>query len=198
MKFKIGDNVKFTRTPFIYFCDSYPANIPPDKIVHGSTTIGSKYLKEVTPEIVDIYEEYYIVKFPTDNKNGYTQLGFEEDMLELVAPKVKFSIEYDEPLEEEMDDNCVAQCRPGDHKCDRKKEVLIKLIQIGRNKMNEEFKVIRNGKTEEQLAELALKRCKEYLMSNDIGLEPNEEKGEGFWKLRVGMGYHVGDVEIIL
>ena len=107
-------------------------------------------------------------------------------------------IEYEEPIEDEMDDNCVAECKPGDHKCNKHKVVTIKLIQIGREKVNEEFSLPMKDRTEEDLAEIALEKCRKYLASNDVELEPDEQKGEGFWKVRVGMGYHVGDVEIKL
>jgi len=107
-------------------------------------------------------------------------------------------VEWEEPIEDEMDDNCVLGCIPGDHKCDKHKIAEIKLIQIGRGKVNETFTLALNGRTEEQLAEIALEKCKKYLASNDVELEPDEVKGSGFWKLRVGMGYHVGDVEIKL
>lgn len=111
---------------------------------------------------------------------------------------MKNDIPYEEPIEEEMDDDCVAKCRPGEHKCEKKKVVLIKLVQVGREKVNDQFTIPRKGRSEQELAEVALKRCKQYLMSNDVELYPDEQKGDGFWKLRVGMGYHVGDVEIIL
>lgn len=101
-------------------------------------------------------------------------------------------------IEDEMDENCVVECRPGEHKCDRSKVVTITLIQVGRFKVNDEFVVPKLGRTEEQLAELALERVKSHLMSQDVMLEPDEAKGAGFWKVRVGMGYTLGDVEIKL
>jgi hypothetical protein len=140
--------------------------------------------------------------YPLGNPRGVggdTYKGFawavQPKQVELIPEK--YEIEYDEPLEDEMDDDCVEGCLPGEHKCDKKVLVTIRLIQIGRSKANEDIQVARKGRTEQQLAELALEKCKNYLASNDVELYPDEKKGAGFWKVRVGMGYHVGDVEII-
>ena len=53
--------------------------IPSKFIIHGQPII-----KDITsPEIVDIYNEFYIVKY-LDSTDNYTQLGFKEDVLENV------------------------------------------------------------------------------------------------------------------
>ncbi len=71
----------------------------------------------------------------------------------------------------------------------------IKLINIGRGKVNKTIEV-QNFDEEEDLANIALAEVKHHLMSSEVWLDPDEKKGEGFWTVHVGMGYHVGDVEI--
>ena len=63
-------------------------------------------------------------------------------------------------------------------------EEAIRQIEVGANS------------PEEWLSVQALREVKKHVASSEVWLEPDEEKGEGFWKVYVGMGYHVGDVEI--
>lgn len=182
-KFKIGDKFRY-KEPF------------------GQAPLDEDEVYEIL-EIDNSGNGYILKRDNTRGVNGqnygdYTWVVTYDNVNIIDEIKQDFSIPYDEPEENEMDENCVAECRPGDHKCDSRKDVVIKLVQIGRNKMNEEFTVCRNGKTETELAGIALKRCKEYLLTNEINVEPDEQKGSGFWKLRAVMGYHLGDVEIIL
>ncbi len=76
-------------------------------------------------EIVDVSEGgSWVIKGFTAGSSAKTP-GFylySGDFLEKVEePKVSLEIEYEEPTEDEMDDNCVVTCRPGEHKCARNK-----------------------------------------------------------------------------
>lgn len=78
------------------------------------------------------------------------------------------------------------------------------LKNIGRGKVNKTIEIenpeVKGKKkySEEELAEVAYKECDKAVMSRECWLEPDDVKGLGFYKFYVGMGYHVGDVEIIL
>ena len=78
------------------------------------------------------------------------------------------------------------------------------LKNVGRGKVTKTIEVdnpIIDGKPkfdEEGLALLAYQEVTKHLASSGVDLDPDEEKGEGFWKVYVGMGYHVGDVQIII
>lgn len=66
---------------------------------------------------------------------------------------------------------------------------------MGRKKINKKV-TVEGDWSEEDLSTMAYNEIQKHLASRDVWLEPNEEKGNGFWKVYVGMGYHVGDVEI--
>lgn len=93
-KFKVGDKVIFINkssgNSVNYFCDR--EGIPKELIIHGYDTIGKQYLKPTIPEVVHIFGEYIIVRFPTDNERGYTQLGFKEHQLELYQQPKEYKI----------------------------------------------------------------------------------------------------------
>ena len=78
------------------------------------------------------------------------------------------------------------------------------LKNVGRGKVNRTIQVnnpIEGGEPkhdEHSLAEIAYKEVNKYLASRGVDLCPDEDKGAGFWKVYVGMGYHVGDVQIIV
>jgi len=81
-KLFIGDKVKFknnyNRIP-TYFTD-YKQKIPYRFIIHGQTTLPDG---DYNAKIVDIYKEYYIVKF-IDSSRNYTQLGFlKKDLIKI-------------------------------------------------------------------------------------------------------------------
>lgn len=73
------------------------------------------------------------------------------------------------------------------------------LKKVGRGKVSKTIEVDTDitGYNEEELAVLAYAEVKRHLASSEVWLEPDEGKGLGHWEVRVGMGYHVGDVEII-
>ena len=95
MRYKIGDIVKFKGDLRIipsYNCDDNIEHL----VVHGSTTINNDKYRTEFAKVRHIYEEYYLVAFPTDrsyDNTGYTCLGFKEDVLELVKPKTPRTIE---------------------------------------------------------------------------------------------------------
>lgn len=70
------------------------------------------------------------------------------------------------------------------------------LKNVGRGKVNRTIELETKDWTEEDLARIAYAEIKKHLASNEVWLEPDEAKGDGFWKVYVGMGYHVGDVQI--
>jgi hypothetical protein len=71
------------------------------------------------------------------------------------------------------------------------------LKNVGRAKVNETHNVAGGTSFEEEdLAEIALRKVRAHLASSNVWLEPDEEKGEGHWRVYVGLGNHVGDVEI--
>ena len=73
------------------------------------------------------------------------------------------------------------------------------LKNIGREKVNCTIEVENDGsKNEEDLANLAFAEVQKYLRSRNVWLEPDDEKGAGFWKVYVGLGYHTGDVEVMV
>lgn len=41
----------------------------------------------------------------------------EEEVEIIEVPKVILNLEYEEPLVDEMDENCTLDCRPGEHNC---------------------------------------------------------------------------------
>ena len=45
------------------------------------------------------------------------EIPFEEAMLVIEGKKEPPAPEYEEPEEAEFDDDCLATCQPGDHKC---------------------------------------------------------------------------------
>lgn len=120
---KVGDKVKFVYNDGVevnigdgvpkYFYDSNPANIPPEMIIHGKSLLGTSY-KEQFAEIITTHNEYYIVRFPTDNVQGYTQLGFKKESLVLVkkgkAKPIEFNLKNLEALvvSEEVREEIVA------------------------------------------------------------------------------------------
>lgn len=70
------------------------------------------------------------------------------------------------------------------------------LKNVGRNNINKTIEV-KHDFNEEDLAEITYKEVQKHCMSrSSLVLEPDEEKGDGFWKVYAGF-YHVGDVEII-
>ena len=70
------------------------------------------------------------------------------------------------------------------------------LTNIGRGKVSKTIELA-DGFTEQELGELAYKEVSKHLLSkNSTTLDPDEQKGEGYWKVYAGM-YHVGDVQII-
>lgn len=108
-------------------------------------------------------------------------------------------MENDFGYEDEMDENCVAGCTPGEHKCDRSKVVKIIIKDVGRLNANEEYSFPLNHRTEQQFAEIALEKCKLFLRSDIVNLVPYEKKGEGFWLVTVGeIMRPVGEVQIII
>lgn len=114
-------------------------------------------------------------------------------------PKEQPMVAYEFAEEDEFDENCTAECTPGEHKCNRDKSAKIILKNVGRDKVNETIVVkLWRVKSEEDLAQLALDEVTKYLQSSEVELVPDQEKGNGFWKVVVGVGYHVGDVEIQL
>ncbi len=78
------------------------------------------------------------------------------------------------------------------------------LKNVGRGKVNRTIEVknpIVDGKPEfdeEHLAMIAYKEVNKHLASRAVDLDPDEDKGAGFWKVYVGLGIHVGDVQIII
>ena len=77
------------------------------------------------------------------------------------------------------------------------------LKNVGRGKVNRTIEIknpIIDGKPkfdEQRLATIAHNEVAKHLVSSGVDLNPDEEKGEGFWKVYVGFGSHVGDVRII-
>lgn len=71
------------------------------------------------------------------------------------------------------------------------------LKNIGRGKVNRTIE-LKEKFNEENLAEIAYREVNKHLASREVELRPDEEKGKGFWKVYVGFGYHVGDVQIII
>lgn len=108
LKFKIGDKVKFN----------------PKK----ASSANGIY---ITREARNNDYEYTTEKFGIINYGGSgTKDGFDwkvkwdegtinffEDELIGEIPEVPFLVPYEEPLEEEFTDNCVATCKPGQHAC---------------------------------------------------------------------------------
>jgi hypothetical protein len=90
MKYELG-KIKFKskkpedQIPKYYTNDH---GIPTNKIVHGNTILNKNY---EYAEIVDFYNEYYIVKY-LDKIGKYVTLGFKEDVLEpyIEQPKEKW------------------------------------------------------------------------------------------------------------
>lgn len=78
----------------------------------------------------------------------------------------------------------------------------IELINVGRNKVNKVIEVEHTPKRplliEEVLAEMAYEEVQKHLLSrSSVYLEPNEQKGAGWWI--VGAGFHnVGEVKITI
>jgi len=66
------------------------SGIPSEKIIHGGTGLSKSYDTEFA-EIVDFHNEYYIVKFPSNN-GRYTQLGFKEEQLENIEVMEEFKV----------------------------------------------------------------------------------------------------------
>lgn len=83
MTFKIGDKVKFKKVKNDYV-PKYSTDIPAEYIIHGSTMLDMGYYKENYAEIVHITLDCYVVRFMGDDNQGFVQLGFEEELLELV------------------------------------------------------------------------------------------------------------------
>lgn len=71
------------------------------------------------------------------------------------------------------------------------------LKNIGRGKINRTLELEQNF-DEENLAEIAYIEVCKHLASSSVELSPDEKKGKGFWKVYVGIGYHVGDVQIVV
>lgn len=70
------------------------------------------------------------------------------------------------------------------------------LKNVGRGKVNKTIEV--EGKHDEDtLAQMAYNEVKKHLASREVWLDPDDKKGEGYWTVHVGMGYHVGDVQIV-
>lgn len=88
-KFKVGDRVRVpvnsSGLGFMLFHSDYDG-VPQDKIRHGSTVFRQPEYDEVGAEIVDIYNQYVIVKVPT--KSDYTILGWLAEDLTLVTEGV--------------------------------------------------------------------------------------------------------------
>lgn len=190
IQFKVGDKIKYK--------DSYLYERPAQ---HQGGSFNEYEIRAIDESNRQVF------LFEIDNSEGISGANYYDftwaanfDNIEIITKeKVDYSLgEYEEPSEDEMDENCVIGCRPGEHVCPNHKLVEIKLIQVGRGKANETFTIKQKGRTEQELGEIALEKCKFYLASQDVQLEPDEKKGNGFWKVRVGMGYHVGDVEIKL
>ncbi len=80
--------------------------IPERFIKHGNLTLH----EDNDVEIVDIYQQYYIVKFK-DNRGNYTQLGFKEDALEYASNQYNFCIEYTDAFTEEIFDALKNWCK---------------------------------------------------------------------------------------
>lgn len=74
----------------------------------------------------------------------------------------------------------------------------ITLEKVGRAKVDKTFEVDNStaNYSEEDLAEIALREVRKHVMSSEVWLEPDDVKGDGHWKVHVGMGYHVGNVQI--
>ena len=95
MKFKIGQKVRFipeieeNRNVGTYETNWFAYPIPDEYITHGNTNIGIEYYNGKYAIIDNIYENFYLVKFPTENRKGYTTLGFKEDRLVSLAPDWK-------------------------------------------------------------------------------------------------------------
>jgi len=96
---KIGDKVEFVgdgkRIPE-YFADRSPANIPREKLIHGTCNLGSSYTRDKA-KIVDKHNEYYIVEWE-DTYGKTMRLGFLPESLKPsmeITPKLS---DINEPL----------------------------------------------------------------------------------------------------
>ncbi len=78
------------------------------------------------------------------------------------------------------------------------------LKNVGRSNVSRTIEVenpIVDGKpklSEQRLASLAYREICKHLMSSGVDLTPDSDKGAGFWKVYVGIGHHVGDIQIIV
>ena len=91
--FKIGDKVEFVGgvTDHIpgFYADCPPENIPVEKLIHGTTTLGDQYKAEKAV-IVDTHNEYLIVKW-TSSVNKEMRLGFLPESLKLISNSLTLS-----------------------------------------------------------------------------------------------------------
>ena len=98
-KFKIGDKVEFVRNGKRipeYFTNYSPANIPREKLIHGTCNLGSSYTRDKA-KIVDKHNEYYIVEWE-DTYGKTMRLGFLPESLKPsmeITPKLS---DINEPL----------------------------------------------------------------------------------------------------